>query len=175
MRFGTIPEGMVTAPSAGADWLITRRRAALLVASTSCSSTAPRRSAAWRRGLVASRLDEERSALLGQHVAVPKGFGALRPYVGAGLALELVDGAVPRGTAAGPGQVDPNQRVVDDASSRVAFQLLGGAQLQFGRAAIFLQGTLLPAQNNGSLWNYGKPGMVEAGLRFNFSDAIERF
>jgi hypothetical protein len=176
MRFGTITEGMVTAPSAGADWLITRRRAALLVGFDQLffdRTSAIGGVAAGDSVLRVSMKNARRfSATL---LAVPKGFGALRPYVGAGLALELVDGAVPRSTAAGPGQVDPNQGVVDDAASRVAFQVLGGAQLQFGRAALFIQGTLLPAQNNGSLWNYGKPGMVEAGLRFNFSDAVDRF
>ena len=175
MRFGTITEGMITAPSTGADWLITRERAALLVGFDQLffDRTSAIGSASADSVIRVSMKNARRfSATL---LAAPKAFGGLRPYVGAGLALELVDGATPRTTSAGPGQIDANQGIVDDAASRMAFQLLGGAQYQFGRAAIFVQGTLLPAQNNGSLWNYGKPGLLEAGLRFNLSSAIDRF
>ena len=176
IRFGTISEGMITAPSVGADWLITRQRAALLVGFDQVFFN---RTSAIVNPMAADSLlrvnmkNARRFSVTA--LAFPKRFGQLRPYAGAGLAIELVDGAEPRASSAGPGRRDPNQGVVDDAASRMAFQLMGGAQYQLGRAAAFVQGSISPAQNNGSLWNYGKPGMVEAGIRFNFGDAVERF
>lgn len=176
LRFGTLTEGMVSAPSIGADWMITRSKGALLVGFDQAlfdrTSAVPAQIGTDSILRVSMKNARRFSATA---LATPKAFGRLRPYAGAGLVLELIDGAVPQRSTAGPGQRDPNQGFVDDAASRVAFQLVGGAQYQVGRAAAFVQGSVTPAQTRSSLWNYGKPGLFEVGVRFNFGDAVDRF
>jgi hypothetical protein len=174
-RFGTTSEGHVAAPSVGADWLVTRSSAALLVGFDQAlferTAILPAQDDTSRGTAVRMRNARRFSATL---LATPRSFGPVRPYGGIGLALELIDGALPQGMSTTSGQRAPEQELIDDLASRTTLLLLGGAQAQFGRAAVFLQGSVSPASTSRSLWNYGRPMLLEAGVRLNLADAIEK-
>ena len=173
VRFGTITEGTVAAPMAGAEWLVTRRRAALLV--TAEQAFYDRTSAVFDagvqdgvRGVAIQDARRYGAALL----AFPTELGPVRPYAGLGIALEVIRSALPMGDFADMGQMGAVADRIDAGQSRTAAYFVGGAQVQFGRVAAFLQGTASAAQRR-SLWNQGGAAQLEAGIRLNMSSAIE--
>ena len=64
------------------------------------------------------------------------------------------------------------QDEIDDGRSKASLLLVAGGQVQFGRAAIFLQANATPAQTR-SLWNRGGVAQLEGGFRFNLAPARE--
>ena len=64
--------------------------------------------------------------------------------------------------------------MVNDASSRTTPVFTLGGQYDFSRSAVFVQATAMPTKNR-FLIN-GKPTtyLLEAGLRYNLTDAIEK-
>ena len=173
-RFGTLTDGRVIAPNAGAEWLITRSRGALLVSAEQAFFD--------RASVVADPYAEEGVRAVSIRdarrysvaaLAAPVALGRLRPYVGIGLAMHLIREATPQGDFATMQQLTYVRDRVDAAQSLVAPFLVAGAQAQFGRAALFVQGHAT-GEHTRSLWNRGGSQQVEAGIRYNVASAFER-
>ncbi|MBV9879470.1 MAG: hypothetical protein JO180_03195 [Gemmatirosa sp.] len=174
MRFGTMLDGRVTAPLAGAEWMITRHHGALLVSAEQSffdrTSMVADPSVAEGARTVSIK-DARRYSLAA--LAAPKSFGWARPYAGLGLAIHVIRQATPEGRFTTQAQYDEVADRVDAGQSLVAPFALVGVQGQFGRFALFAQGSASGEQTR-SLWNRGGTSQVEAGLRYNVSSAFER-
>ena len=174
VRFGTSTDGRVTAPLAGGEWLITRSHSALLVSAEQAFFD--------RTSVVADPYTDD-----GTHVvsikdarrysaaalAAPASYGRFRPYLGLGLALQVIRDATPTGDFATQAQYTFVQDRVDAGQSSVSAFLLAGAQAQVGRFALFAQASTASAQRR-SLWNMGGASQIEGGIRYNLSSAFER-
>jgi hypothetical protein len=174
-RFGTITdESYKIAPLAGFDWLITRHRAALLVSAEQAffeHTSAVAEPGDPGMGRVVEIKNARRfSATV---LAVPGMLGPIRPYAGVGLGLDVMREVTPRGDFASMSQRSAVQDEIDDGSSKASLLLVAGGQLQFGRAALFVQGNGTPAQTR-SLWNRGGAMQLEAGFRFNVAPSRDR-
>jgi len=172
--FGATAED-ITAPTFGGEWLITRTRIAMYVSveqsffdtqggvfdGTSTGSTR-----------IVDIKDSRRYNM--QLFAFPKQFGAFRPYAGLGFALISIREANPEGTFANAASQDSILADVDASSSRTTPVFTLGGQLDFSRAALFVQASTMPTRNR-FLIN-GKPNtyLLEGGLRYNLADAIEK-
>ena len=174
LRFGTTTEGMVVAPTAGAEWLITKRRGALLVSidqaffDRTSELFDPQ---AENNVRVVNVKDRRRySATL---LAFPIEQGTVRPYAGVGLALESIQSSEPVGQFSDAGQFHQVSDAAYEGSSRAIALGMIGMQAQFGRAALFLQASASPAQRS-SLFNRNGSQLLEAGLRYNLSTATEK-
>jgi hypothetical protein len=106
-------------------------------------------------------------------LAFPVRFGVLRPYGGVGVALEIIRSARPEGDFSDMTQFNTVAAQIDRGQSRAAAFLIGGAQAQLGRTAIFVQGVAEGAQAS-SLWNHGGTAQLEFGVRFNLAPSFER-
>jgi hypothetical protein len=174
-RFGTITEeSYKIAPLAGLDWLITRRHAALLVSAEQAffeRTSAVAEPGDPGMGRVVDMRNARRFSVA--VLAVPGMLGPVRPYAGLGMGLDVVREVTPRGDFASTSQRSAVQDEIDEASSKASLLLVAGGQVQFGRAAVFVQGNGTPAQTR-SLWNRGGAMQLEAGFRFNLAPAQER-
>ena len=174
-RFGTITDdGRKIAPLAGFDWLITRRRAALLLSGEQqffqhTSAVAEPGDPGMGRVVDLKNARRYSASVL----AVPGMLGRVRPYVGLGLAFDVMDDVTPRGDFASMSQRSAVHDQIDEASSKASMLLVAGGQVQFGRAALFLQGNGTPAQTR-SLWNRGGATQLEFGFRYNLAPAKDR-
>jgi hypothetical protein len=174
-RFGTITDdGRKIAPLAGFDWLITRRRAALLLSGEQqffqhTSAVAEPGDPGMGRVVDLKNARRYSASVL----AVPGMLGRIRPYVGLGLAFDVMDDVTPRGDFASMSQRSAVHDQIDEASSKASMLLVAGGQVQFGRAALFLQGNGTPAQTR-SLWNRGGATQLEFGFRYNLAPAKDR-
>jgi hypothetical protein len=173
LRFGTTTEGYVTAPLAGGEWLVTRRRAALLIHAEQAFFD--------RTSAVFDAQAEDGARVVGIRdarrygaslLAFPAELGPFRPYAGLGLAIEVIRAALPVGEFDDLGQMRAVADRIDAGQSRSAAYLVGGAQAQYGRVAVFVQGTASASQGR-SLWNRGGTTQLEAGLRYNLSSAFD--
>ena len=172
-RFGTVTEGTKIAPLAGFDWLVTRSKAALLVSAeqsffSHTSAVAEPGNPGFARVVDLKDARRYSAAVL----AAPGMLGALRPYAGLGLALDVMRDVTPQGDVESSAHRSALQDEIDDGSSKASLLLVAGAQVQFGRAAFFVQGNGTPAQTR-TLWNRGGVTQLEAGFRYNLSSARE--
>jgi len=174
MRFGTVVDGRVTAPLAGAEWLITHRRGALLVSAEQSFFD--------QASLVADPYTSDGTREISIHdarrysfaaLAAPVQLGAVRPYAGLGLAMHVIRRATPTGDFSTQAQLTYVSDAVSSGQSFVAPFLMAGAQAQFGLAAVFVQGSLSAAQSR-TLFNRGGGSQIEAGIRLNVAPAFER-
>jgi hypothetical protein len=174
-RFGTITEeSKKIAPLAGFDWLITRRRAALLLSGEQTffehtSAVAEPGDPGMGRVVDLKNARRYSASLL----AVPGMLGRVRPYAGLGLAIDVMHDVTPRGDFASMSQRSAVQDEIDEGSSKASLLLVAGGQVQFGRSALFLQGNGTPAQTR-SLWNRGGAMQLEFGFRYNLAPAQDR-
>ena len=172
-RFGTVTDGHKIAPRAGVDWLITRRRAALLLSAeqsffSHTSAVAEPGNPGFAR--VVDLKDARRySATV---LAIPGMLGPVRPYAGVGLGIDVMRDASPQGDFESASQWATVQDEIDDGRSKASLLLVAGGQVQFGRAAVFVQGNMTPAQTR-SLWNRGGVAQLEGGFRFNLAPSRE--
>lgn len=174
MRFGTIAEGNVTAPLAGAEWLVTHKRGGLLVSAEQAffDKNSAVFDAGMENGARSVRLRNARR-FAAAALAFPTEWGPLRPYGGVGLALEAIRDAQPGGEFDDQAQFNAVMTRIDNGQSRVTVFGTVGAQAQWGRAAFFVQANASPAQSR-SLFNKGGTAQIEGGVRLNLADAIER-
>ena len=165
----------VSAPTVGGEWMITRSRVAMYLSveqsffDTQGGVFDPTSAGSVR---IVDIQDSRRYNM--QLFAFPKQFGSFRPYAGLGYALIMIRDAQLEGTFTSPASQDTVSRDVDDRSSRTTPVFTLGGQFDFRRTALFVQASSMSARNR-YLIN-GKPNtfLLEAGLRYNLTDAIEK-
>jgi hypothetical protein len=104
-------------------------------------------------------------------VAFPGQVKHVRPYAGLGFAISVIGSATPTPDSSGTVSSDVAGRIDDARSHSTVFALIG-AQWQVRRTAVFLQGTLMPSDNN-FLANRSMTSVV-LGVRYNFGSSIDR-
>ncbi len=165
----------INAPTVGAEWLITRSRGALYFSveqaffDTEAGVYDPS-STGSARAVEVSDLRRYNMSLL----AFPKAFGALRPYAGVGLAINVIQDALPTGTFTSPALQDSIYHRVDQESTRAAVVVTGGVQAQYSRFSVFAQVSTMPTRRNFLINGASNTTMIEAGLRYNLTNAIEK-
>lgn len=173
---GTGSDVQVTAPTVGGEWLITRTRIALRVSvvqaffdeqgglpdSTVPGGMRPVSVSDWRR-------------YAAEVLFIPATYGDLRPYGGLGLSLNVLRDAFPTGGFTSQAAADSSFELVEERGSRAAINFLAGAQLNVGRAGLFVQGSAMPTRNRFLFNRSHYTFQLEAGLRYNFGSAIEKF
>ena len=161
-----------TAPTFGAEWLITRTRGALYVSLDQANINAV--SAVFdptAEGSVrAVEVDKLRRVSFAA-LMFPKRFGNVRPYAGLGASLNLIGNAFPVVTAEEDEVTDGVYERIDDRRSQASLLAMGGVQLQMGRAALFGQASFMPANSHFLLDD--ALAFFELGVRYNFGGARE--
>ena len=165
----------ISAPSVGAEWLITRTRVAMYVSVE--QSFFETQGAVFDPTSVGSAriVDIQDSRRYNMQLfAFPAQYGAFRPYAGVGFALLSIRDANPTGTFATPASQDSLYSRVNDESSRTAAVFTLGGQFDIQRFGIFVQASAMGTRNR-YLIN-GKPNtyLIEGGLRYNLVNAIEK-
>jgi hypothetical protein len=169
---GTPTEGSRGAATFGGEWLITRSMGGLYAAYDQAnfsrmSSVADGSAIDGRRPV---EIHDMRTASFGA-VAFPGQVKHVRPYAGLGFAISVIGSATPTPDSTGTVSSDVASRA-DDARSRSTVFALLGAQWQIQRTAVFLQGTLMPSDNN-FLASRSMTSVV-LGVRYNFGSSIDR-
>jgi hypothetical protein len=163
------------APMGGIDWLITRQHTALNLSVEQAffdkTSGIFDPSVAGSVRPVAIK-DMRRYSLT--MIGIPKAFGAVRPYAGIGLALNVIRKASPEGTFTSTANQDSVFTKVNDQSSRVSFVATLGVQAQYSRVSLFGQVSSMPTRDNFLLNGSPTTTLLEAGIRYNIGDAIEK-
>ena len=174
MTFSTSDVKNAAAPLVGAEWLITRQRGALYLSfdqayfeETGGYTAYDAAGTALGEGHVVMKDMRRFTAAL---YAFPKQYGALRPYAGIGVAVNMINSADDDGTA--PVGTD-TESSIDYVQSRGSFIATAGTQLQLSRMAVFGQASWMPARTR-FLFNGASTYFLEAGVRFNIGSAIER-
>ena len=166
----------VTAPTAGGEWFIMRQRFAVRLSiqqaffekqaaifdTTAAGASRPVDVKDWRRYAV-------------EVYAVPSGNGVLVPYAGIGMALNVLQNSTPVGPFTDQESFNQVSDDVDEFSSRASLVYTAGAQMNFGSAAIFGQASAMPTRSAFLLNRSQYTLMVEAGIRYSFGSAIEKF
>jgi hypothetical protein len=171
-----------TAPSVGAEWMLTRTKFALNIFldqsyfSTVSSIASPTGSAP-----LAVNINDMRRAGFALMIFTPE-YKAFKPYVGVGYSFNFINSAALQ-TCAGcstfPTQAvaDSNQKAIVDARTMgKAFGNLG-VMWVYKRFAPFAQYTVMPTQGK-SDWYLNGTGfttMWALGLRYNFGTSIEKW
>ena len=172
--FGAAAEN-VSAPTVGGEWMITRTKIAMYVSVE--QSFFDTQGAVFDPTSVGSARivdikDSRRYNL--QLFAFPKQFGAFRPYAGLGYALIMIRDASPEGTFANAATQDTVLATVDDRSSRTTPVFTLGGQLDFSRAALFVQASTMATRNRFLINGKANTYLIEGGLRYNLAGAIEK-
>lgn len=161
-----------SAPTWGLDWMITRSKGGLYVSAdqsffTRTVTLPDVNSANGTRQVVIK--DMRRIGFSG--AVFPPPYGRLRAYAGLGAAISLLGSAVAQNDSAGgaPGQAFLDK--TEHARSRASIMAMLGTQLQFGRAAYFLQETILPS--GADFLVPSTMSFFEVGVRFNIGSSIE--
>lgn len=172
--FGAAAED-ISAPTVGGEWMITRTRIAMYVSveqsffDTQGGVFDPTSAGSVR---VVDIKDSRRYNL--QLFAFPKSYGSFRPYAGLGFALITIRDAQPTGTFSTPTSQDSIYTDVDDQSSRTAPVFTLGGQYDWKRFALFGQASTMPTRNRFLINGKANTYLLEAGLRYNLVDAIEK-
>jgi hypothetical protein len=172
--FGAVAED-INAPTFGGEWLITRTRVAMYVsveqAFFDTQGAVFDGSSAGSARIVDIKDSRRYNAQL---FAFPKQYGSFRPYAGLGFALISIRDAQPEGTFVSPASQDTVLSMVNDASSRTAPVFTLGGQFDFQRSAVFVQASAMPTKNRFLINGKSTTYLIEAGLRYNLTDAIEK-
>lgn len=168
MTFWTPTVNHAVAPMFGAEWMITRRRAALYLSGdqsyfdeTSTYATFTSTGATSTADIQIKDMRRYTAALM----AFPRPNQPIRPYAGLGMTLNvirratLVSGSLP-------------SQALEDVQSTTAPILMLGAQGQYRRVALFGQGSYMPTQRR-FLINKRSTFFLEAGVRYNVGSARE--
>jgi hypothetical protein len=172
--FGAAAED-ISAPTFGGEWLITRTKIGMYVSveqsffDTQGGVFDPTSTGSTR---IVDIKDSRRYNL--QLFAFPKQFGALRPYAGLGFSLLMIRDANPQGTFSTAGSQDSVLAMVNDESSRTSPAFTLGGQLDFSRAALFVQATTMATRNRFLINGKANTYLLEGGLRYNLAAAIEK-
>lgn len=168
---GTPATGVGAEPTIGGEWLITRSTGGLYVAYDQAmfNRTSAIADAAAVNGIRQVYIHDMRSGSIAG-VAFPWHSGSFRPYAGLGMQLSVIGSAEPQTDANGAPSSDVAQRV-ENARSRTTVFLMGGAQWQVRRAALFGQVTVTPSDNQFLISR--ATTMIVGGVRYNFGSSIE--
>ena len=172
--FGAAAED-ISAPTVGGEWMITRTKIAMYVSveqsffDTQGGVFDPTSAGSVR---VVDIKDSRRYNL--QLFAFPKQYGSFRPYAGLGFALITIRDAQPMGTFSTPTSQDSIYADVDDQSSRTTPVFTLGGQYDFNRFALFAQASTMATRNRFLINGKANTYLLEAGLRYNLVDAIEK-
>lgn len=107
--------------------------------------------------------------------AFPVTWGSVRPYAGIGYALNVLQQASPEGTFSSAASQDSVFSLVDRLSSRGSVAFTGGAQMQWGKLAIFGQAVAMPTRSNFLFTGSSNTFVIETGFRYAITHAIEKF
>lgn len=162
---GTMAEGTI-----GAEWLITRHSGGLYVAydQTMFNRTSAITDASAVGGMRRVSIHDMRAGSIAG-VVFPWHSGGFRPYAGLGAQLDVLGSATAQTDANGAPSTDVASRV-ENARSRTAIFLMGGAQWQVRRTALFGQVTMSPSDSQ-FLVTRPTTSFV-AGVRYNFGSSI---
>jgi outer membrane protein W len=172
---GASGDSKVSAPTVGAEWMITRTRIAayLAVEQAFFDNTAAVFDPSAAGSARAVDISDLRSYNAGVYF-FPVRYGNLRPYAGLGIAINVIQHAEPRGTFTSEESQLAVFETVDAQSSRVSAVLSAGAQYQVGRAALFGQIATLPTRRNFLINGAANTFVLQGGVRFNLLGAIEK-
>jgi hypothetical protein len=170
ISFSTATVENRTEPVVGGEWLLTRSQGALYIAYDQAlfdATSAFTDTLGQSRTVTIKDMRRLTGAAMAFPFAIDASFATIRPYAGAGFALNFlrsaqVVGGLPTDSAA---RKDVSKRL-EDQQDRAAPVLILGLQLQVGRLAGFIQGTAMPAETRFLL--NGRPTFfAEVGVRFN--------
>jgi len=172
---GLSGDSKVSAPTVGAEWVITRTRVAAYLSMQQAffDNTAAVFDASASGSVRPVSIGDLRSYNAGMFF-YPVRFGELRPYAGLGLSINVIQNAEPLGTYSSEDAQNAVFASVDDQSSRVSAQFTLGAQYEVQRFALFAQAATLPTRRNFLINGAANTFVLEAGLRFNLVGAIEK-
>jgi hypothetical protein len=177
MTFWTTRVAHETAPLAGVEWLITRKRAGLYLSLDQALFTAK---STYRNfetnaegqteyaGEAEAEIKNNRR-LTAAIMAFPMQYGAFRPYAGAGFAVNFLGRTT---QTAGP-VTSLGGTTLRDVSSAAAPILILGTQYSLNRVSVFGQGSYMPAVGR-YLLNDHPTYFLEGGVRYNIGSSIER-
>lgn len=171
-QIGTPATAAQAHTTVGAEWMITRSMGGLYVAYDQAmfNRTSAITDASAVNGVRRVSIRDMRSGSIAG-VAFPWHAGSFRPYAGLGMQLSVLGSASAQTDANGAASPDVAQRI-ESARSRTTVFLMGGAQWQVRRAALFGQVTLTPSDNQ---FLVSSPTtMIVGGVRYNFGSSIER-
>ena len=177
MTFWTTRVAHQTAPVFGAEWLLTRSKGALYASFDQANFTArstfrnydvSSTGRTFYAGEGEAEVHDMRRLTIAA-MAFPKRYGNIRPYVGAGFALNFL-----QGTKQTAGAVTSlSDASIEDVSSTGAPIGIAGVQYQLSRLSIFGQGSYMPARGH-FLLNNNETYFLEAGIRYNIGSSIEK-
>ena len=165
------------APTAGLEWFITRTRGGLYVSVEQGFFDGARglardtSVASGYRQVALENFRRASAAVLG----FPNQLGPVRPYVGAGFAVNMVQRVVPSGTYSSEGAKQSVMEQIEDRRTRTSMVLMGGLQGTLANVGVFGQATVMPTGSQFFLSGADATYLLEAGIRFNAGSAIERF
>jgi hypothetical protein len=167
------PAQSANAATIGGEWMITRSTGGLYVAYDQANFTGSSAIVdnAAVGGLRSVSISDMRTVSLAA-VAFPFHSSGFRPYAGLGVALSLIGSATAQGDTVGATVNSDVVQRVNDAKSRSSAFVMGGAQWQIRRTAIFAQVTAMPSNAN---FLVTKPvTTITGGVRYNFGTSIDR-
>lgn len=169
-----LPTSRIVAPTVGGEWLITRTQGALYVSFDQAffkqTSFVPDASTtSGERRVEAKDLRRFSLALM----AFPKSYGALRPYIGAGVGINLMGKVTPIGTFSDPGARADVLATINERKSGASPTLIGGVHMDMKRFSLFGQASLVTFTDEFIL-NGSSPVGAEFGIRYNLAPAKER-
>lgn len=174
---GANGDSKVNAATVGAEWLITRSRAAvyLSVEQAFFDNTAGVFDASAAGSVRSVSISDLRQYNAGVFF-FPIKHEAFRPYAGLGLAINVIQNAEPQGTYTSVSAQDSVFSAIDEQSSRVSAVFTLGAQAKvMNRVWLFAQGATMPTRRNFLINGASHTFVLEGGIRFNLLGAIEKF
>lgn len=192
MTFWTPLVNHAAAPLGGIEWLITKRRAALYLSGEQAFFTENSVFTVYNRdpddpssynadtlgvipvgeGIVKMHNMRRFSAML---LAFPFERNGLRPYAGVGFSLNAIRGAAITDLVVSPPAGVPCCAVLSSlhaTQTSTSAVFMGGVQGQVGRAVVFGQGQIIPA-NRRFLFTPHSTFVLEGGVRYNVGSARE--
>ncbi|MGQ0767189.1 MAG: hypothetical protein ACT4OZ_16190 [Gemmatimonadota bacterium] len=166
--------GRISAPTIGGEWLITRNKGALYISGEQSffDEVGGVFDQSVNGALRSVRVSDMRRYAIGL-LAFPVTWGELRPYAGLGLSLNVIQSADPEGTYINQQTQTLVFQRVSEQTSKVSAVMTAGAQLQFGRTALFGQVSSMPTRSNFLLSGSNYTFVLEGGFRYNLANAIE--
>lgn len=169
---GTPASSVRAEPTIGAEWMITRHIGGLYVAydQTMLDRTSAIADTGVAGGARNVGIHTMRTGSIAA-IAWPYHYQGFRPYAGVGAQLSVLGSASPQPNADGTIPSDAASRA-ENGRSAAALLLMGGAQWQVGRAAIF--GQLSATPSNGAFLITKPITTITGGVRYNFGSSISQ-